>query len=86
MQDQHAYNRQRIEAFRANEGKPGGPLVARPLLLLTTTGAKSGQARTSPLMYIALLHEKCYWPVTFLVKQCGDSWELLASQKTALHP
>jgi len=52
MQDQHAYNRQLIEAFRANRGKPGRPLVARPLLLLTTTGAKSGQARTSPLMYI----------------------------------
>jgi deazaflavin-dependent oxidoreductase (nitroreductase family) len=52
MQDQHAYNRQLIEAFRANRGKSGGPTVARPLLLLTTTGAKSGQARTSPLMYI----------------------------------
>ena len=52
MQDQHAYNRELIEAFRANRGKTDGPFAARPLLLLTTIGAKSGQARTSPLMYI----------------------------------
>lgn len=52
MQDQHAYNLQLIEEFRANKGKADGPFAARPLLLLTTTGAKSGQTRTSPLMYI----------------------------------
>src|SRR5260221_12022965 len=52
MQDQHAYNRQLIEAFRANRGKTDGPFAARPFLLLTTIGAKSGPARTSPLMYI----------------------------------
>ena len=52
MQDQHAYNLQLIEAFRANRGKIDGPFAARPLLLLTTIGAKSGQARTSPLMSI----------------------------------
>ena len=52
MQDQKAYNLQLIEEFRANRGKTAGPFAARPLLLLTTIGAKSGQARTSPLMYI----------------------------------
>jgi deazaflavin-dependent oxidoreductase (nitroreductase family) len=52
MPDQKAYNRELIEAFRANRGKREGPFAARPLLLLTTIGAKSGQARTSPLMYI----------------------------------
>jgi deazaflavin-dependent oxidoreductase (nitroreductase family) len=52
MQGQIAYNRQLIEAFRANRGKSDEPSEARPLILLTTTGAKSGQARTSPLMYI----------------------------------
>ena len=31
---------------------PGGPRpTRRPLLLLTTTGAKSGEARTTPLVY-----------------------------------
>jgi deazaflavin-dependent oxidoreductase (nitroreductase family) len=52
MTDQNTYNRQLIEEFRANRGKSGGPMAGRPLLLLTTTGAKSGQLRTTPMMYI----------------------------------
>lgn len=40
-----------IEEFRANGGKVGGPFAGRDLLLLTTTGAKSGQPRTSPLLF-----------------------------------
>ena len=52
MTDQNNYNRQLIEEFRANRGKSGGPMEGRPLLLLTTTGAKSGQLRTTPMMYI----------------------------------
>jgi deazaflavin-dependent oxidoreductase (nitroreductase family) len=40
-----------IDEFRANGGKVGGPFAGRDLLLLTTTGAKSGQQRTSPLLY-----------------------------------
>ena len=46
------WNRQTIEAFRANEGKVGGIWEGRPLLLLTTTGAKSGQRHTTPTMYL----------------------------------
>ena len=52
MADQNDYNRQLIEDFRANRGKSGGPFAGRPLLLLTTTGAKSGQRRTTPMMFI----------------------------------
>src|SRR5579864_1046779 len=52
MTDQNAYNRQLIEEFRANRGKSDTPMAGRPLLLLTTTGAKSGQLRTTPMMYI----------------------------------
>ncbi len=52
MTDQKAYNRQLIEEFRANRNKAGGPFEGRPLLLLTTTGAKSGERRTTPMMYI----------------------------------
>jgi len=48
MVDQNDYNRQLIEEFRADRSKFGG----RPLLLLTTTGAKSGQRRTTPMMYV----------------------------------
>ena len=43
------YNRQVIEQFRANGGKVEG---WAPLILLTTTGAKSGQERISPLMSV----------------------------------
>src|SRR5260370_20113435 len=52
MTHQTTKNRQLIEEFRANRGKSGGPMEGRPLLLLTTTGAKSGQLRTTPMMYI----------------------------------
>ncbi len=52
MTDQKAYNRQLIEEFRANRNKVDGPFKDRPLLLLTTTGAKSGARRTTPMMYI----------------------------------
>ncbi|MFG2137475.1 nitroreductase/quinone reductase family protein [Streptomyces sp. NPDC048650] len=41
-----------IEEFRANGGKVGGPFEGGNLLLLTTTGAKSGTARTTPLGYV----------------------------------
>lgn len=50
MIDQNDYNRRLIEEFRANKG--GGPIAGRPLLLLTTTGAKTGQRRTTPMMYV----------------------------------
>lgn len=50
MDDQKEYNRTLIEDFRANKG--AGPFADRPLLLLTTTGAKSGQARVTPMMYV----------------------------------
>jgi deazaflavin-dependent oxidoreductase (nitroreductase family) len=50
--EMHDWNRQVIEHFRANKGKVGGNWEGRPLLLLTTTGAKSGQKRTNPVMYL----------------------------------
>jgi deazaflavin-dependent oxidoreductase (nitroreductase family) len=40
-----------IKEFRANAGTAGGIFAGRDLLLLTTTGAKSGESRTSPLLY-----------------------------------
>jgi|SRR5579884_189081 len=47
------WDRRVIEEFRANGGKVGGQLAGAPLLLLTTTGAKSGQQRISPLAYLS---------------------------------
>ena len=52
MADMSDWNRQTIEAFRANGGKVGGFWEGKPLLLLTTTGAKSGQRHTTPTMYL----------------------------------
>lgn len=41
-----------IEHFRANGGQmKSGPFAGRSLLLLTTKGAKTGEPRTSPLVY-----------------------------------
>jgi deazaflavin-dependent oxidoreductase (nitroreductase family) len=45
------FNRGVIEEFRANQGRVGGPFEGAPMMLLTSTGAKSGQARTSPVVY-----------------------------------
>lgn len=44
-------NRAVIEEFRANGGAVGGELRSTPLLLLGTTGARSGLPRTTPLAY-----------------------------------
>lgn len=38
-----------IKEFRENNGKVGGPFANMSLLLLHTTGAKSGAARVNPL-------------------------------------
>jgi deazaflavin-dependent oxidoreductase (nitroreductase family) len=47
------WDHQIIEEFRANGGNVGGQFTGVPLLLLTTTGAKSGEPRTSPLAYLS---------------------------------
>ena len=47
------FNQSIIEEFRANSGKVRGPFEGGTLLLLTSTGAKSGQPRVSPLAYVA---------------------------------
>ena len=52
MTTRNDYNRQVIEEFRANGGKVGGVWEGTPLLLLTTTGAKSGERRITPMGYI----------------------------------
>jgi deazaflavin-dependent oxidoreductase (nitroreductase family) len=41
-----------IEEFRANGGKVGGQFTGAPVLLLTTTGAKTGRRHTTPTMYL----------------------------------
>ncbi|MCW2663538.1 MAG: hypothetical protein JWP83_4690 [Mycobacterium sp.] len=50
----NAFNKGVIDDFRAHEGKVSGQFANANLLLLTTTGAKSGQSRVSPLAYFRI--------------------------------
>jgi deazaflavin-dependent oxidoreductase (nitroreductase family) len=47
----NAFNKAIADEFRANDGKVTGQFENANLLLLTTTGAKSGEPRLSPLAY-----------------------------------
>jgi deazaflavin-dependent oxidoreductase (nitroreductase family) len=51
--DMVAYNGALIEEFRAGGGRVSGRMADTPLVLLTTTGARSGRPRTTPLGYVA---------------------------------
>ena len=44
------WNQKIIEEFRANDGKVGGVFADNTLLLLHTTGAKTGKERVNPLV------------------------------------
>jgi deazaflavin-dependent oxidoreductase (nitroreductase family) len=46
------WNDKIIAEFRANEGKVGGPFEGAPMVILTSTGAKTGKPHTNPLMYL----------------------------------
>jgi len=61
------WNDKIIAEFRANEGRVGGNFAGAPLLLLHSTGAKSGQERVNPMMYQAV----------------GDSFAVFASKAGA---
>jgi deazaflavin-dependent oxidoreductase (nitroreductase family) len=54
--DWNETNREVIEEFRANAGAVdeamGGYFEGKPMLLLHTTGAKTGAERVTPLMYL----------------------------------
>ncbi|MFD7439752.1 nitroreductase/quinone reductase family protein [Streptomyces sp. NPDC059909] len=48
----HDFNQQIIDEFRANGGRVGGPFEGGRLLLITTTGARSGARHTTPVGYL----------------------------------
>jgi deazaflavin-dependent oxidoreductase (nitroreductase family) len=58
------WNSKIIAEFRANGGKVGGQFEGAPLLLLHTTGAKTGHERVNPMMY----------------RQVGDAYAVFASK------
>jgi deazaflavin-dependent oxidoreductase (nitroreductase family) len=53
MTDRDNWNQKIIDEFRATGGEVGGQFAGAPLLLLTTTGAKTGRKHTTPVMYLA---------------------------------
>lgn len=65
--DVNDWNAKIIAEFRANDGKVGPPFEGAPLLLLTTTGARSGQERVSPVVF----------------QPVGDAWAVFASKAGA---
>jgi deazaflavin-dependent oxidoreductase (nitroreductase family) len=63
----NAANRQIIEEFRATKGQLSGRMAGRQLLLLTTTGARSGEPRTAVVGY----------------RKSGDTYVVIASANGA---
>jgi deazaflavin-dependent oxidoreductase (nitroreductase family) len=51
MSQLNDFNQRIIEEYRANQGKVSGQFANAPLLLLTTTGARTGRSLTKPLAY-----------------------------------
>src|SRR5688572_7921557 len=64
MASRNEWNEKIIAEFRANGGKVGGRFEGAPMLLLHSTGAKSGQLRVNPMMY----------------QQVGESFAVFASK------
>jgi len=65
--DPNSFNERIIEEFRSTGGKPGGMFEGMPMLILHTTGAKSGKERLNPLAY----------------QNVGDHWAVFASKAGA---
>jgi deazaflavin-dependent oxidoreductase (nitroreductase family) len=51
MANRNDFNQRIIDEFRATDGKVGGPFEGRRLLLLHTTGAKTGRDLVHPLAF-----------------------------------
>jgi deazaflavin-dependent oxidoreductase (nitroreductase family) len=51
LSSERDFNQRNIDEFRRNGGKVGGQFEGFPLLLLTSTGARSGAQRTNPVAY-----------------------------------
>ncbi len=65
------FNHNLIDEFRATNGKVTGHFEGAPLLLLTTTGAKTGRKHTNPVVYL----------------QDGERWAVFGSKGGApTHP
>jgi deazaflavin-dependent oxidoreductase (nitroreductase family) len=73
MNDERDFNRRTIDEFRANGGKVGGQFEGFPLLLLTSTGAKSGEQRVNPVAYFDI-DDKIYVVGSSAGRDRDPSW------------
>jgi deazaflavin-dependent oxidoreductase (nitroreductase family) len=46
------YAREQVEQYEATNGEKGGDMKGRPIIVLTSLGAKSGKLRKTPLMRV----------------------------------
>lgn len=68
-----AFNKAITDEFRSNDGKVGGQFEGADLLLLTSTGAKSGQPPVSPLAYFRV-HGKLIVIGSFAGADVNPAW------------
>jgi deazaflavin-dependent oxidoreductase (nitroreductase family) len=52
MSEYNDWNAKIIAEFRANAGKVGGQFANATMVLITTTGARTGKQRVNPLVYL----------------------------------
>ncbi len=73
MAAERDFNKQNIDEFRRNGGKVGGQFEGFPLLLLTSTGAKSGTERVNPVAYFDI-DDKIYVVGSAAGRESSPGW------------
>ncbi|MDH4177013.1 MAG: nitroreductase family deazaflavin-dependent oxidoreductase [Thermoleophilia bacterium] len=58
------YAREQVERYEATNGEQGGDMRGRPVIVLTSVGAKTGKVRKTPLMRVE--HDGTYAVVASL--------------------
>ena len=67
------FNASNIDEFRRNGGKVGGQFEGFPLLLLTSTGARSGAERVNPVAYFDI-DDKVYVVGSAAGRDADPAW------------
>jgi deazaflavin-dependent oxidoreductase (nitroreductase family) len=85
--DTRALNRSVTEEFRANSGQVTNPrLSSIPLVLLTTTGARTGRAHTTPLAYFTDGPDRIFVWASAMAAPAHPAWyrNLVANPQVSL--
>ena len=73
MQSEREFNRQNIKEFRNNGGKVGGQFEGFPLIIMTSTGAKSGAERENLIAYFDI-DDKLYVVGSAAGRDASPGW------------